>query len=485
MAHSRSLLELAYVIQSRTHKIYDTLHDAGLPQLSFPQKHHEKVGLEAGQVPEALQGNRAHLLEAIEEMRALILGPSSYLFYLAFLGPAQIAILRVVYKYRIAQHLPLNEPLSFEKLSQRCGLSEANTTKYVRAAITLRIFEESPPGIVRHNATSTELATTLLHDFVGFAMEDIGPSAHSVGEALEKYPDSEDPSQSAYSLAHGGNGERDIFSLIANDVGRVERLSKAMSFSMAIPEMSVQHFIENVPWASGGINTNGVVCPNVVVDVGGSRGTLCTALLRRYPGISKAIAVDLPEVVEQAGKETVDKFGGRLEFTAHSFFDEQVIRGADAYIFRCVFHDWADPYVVRILRNQIPALKPGARIIINERCLEPPDPSTLFKDQFASACNIYMQVCANAKERSREDWARVLTEADERFEIISIVTPRHSALSLIEVLWNGTATLAKERDESRTEFSRTNEGDLQKNDGCVPLGVEGPETAKEDQDQVF
>lgn len=48
-----------------------------------------------------------------------------------------------------------------------------------------------------------------------------------------------------------------------------------------------------------------------------------------------------------------------------------------------------------------------------------------------------MQICANAKERSRDDWVALLNAADERFEIESITTPEHSALSIIEVIWKG------------------------------------------------
>lgn len=54
-----------------------------------------------------------------------------------------------------------------------------------------------------------------------------------------------------------------------------------------------------------------------------------------------------------------------------------------------------------------------------------------------SACDIMMQMCANAKERSHDDWSALLAAVDERFEILSITTPKHSALSIIEVIWRG------------------------------------------------
>ena len=59
---------------------------------------------------------------------------------------------------------------------------------------------------------------------------------------------------------------------------------------------------------------------------------------------------------------------------AHDMFKEQSV-SADIYLYRWVFHDWPDAYVVKVLRQLIPALKPGARVIINDTIL--PEPNTL------------------------------------------------------------------------------------------------------------
>jgi hypothetical protein len=56
---------------------------------------------------------------------------------------------------------------------------------------------------------------------------------------------------------------------------------------------------------------------------------------------------------------------------AHDFFTTQTV-GADAYILRTVLHNWADKYCIMILRALVPALKPGARILINDICLPKP-----------------------------------------------------------------------------------------------------------------
>jgi hypothetical protein len=50
------------------------------------------------------------------------------------------------------------------------------------------------------------------------------------------------------------------------------------------------------------------------------------------------------------------------------FFNPQNIT-ADVYYFRNIFHNWADKYAIKILRNLTPALRKGARVIIHDRIL--------------------------------------------------------------------------------------------------------------------
>jgi hypothetical protein len=48
-----------------------------------------------------------------------------------------------------------------------------------------------------------------------------------------------------------------------------------------------------------------------------------------------------------------------------------------------------------------------------------------------------MHLCANAKERTIGDWDRVFMKADRRFVLSSVTTPKNSALSMIDFVWDG------------------------------------------------
>ena len=142
----------------------------------------------------------------------------------------------------------------------------------------------------------------------------------------------------------------------------------------------------------------------------------------------------------------------RFEFRAHDFFTEQPVHGADIYLFRWVLHDWSDKYALKIVKSLIPALKHGAKVIVNEFCLPEPGEMTPFQEKQARyvrfprntfihlrSCNsnldLGMKELLNAKERTSEDWKQLFQEADPRFKLISIKKPPASELSIVEFCW--------------------------------------------------
>lgn len=291
-------------------------------------------------------------------------------------------MLQVLYRFEIAKHVPLDEPISYAALAKHCGLSEALTRRYVRAAIANRLFNEPALGLVQHNAASAQLATTTLHDWLGFTTEELSPAAQHVSDSLERFPAADEPAQSAFALAHGGDGNRDLFELLVAEPKRLARFTTAMDWTTNVPGMEPWRTAAGLPWSDA------ASCPRVVVDVGGGAGFLCKALLDRFPAIETAVVEDLSAVAEQGARDVTaggddDRYGTRLRFQPYSFFDEQSVRNADVYLWRCVLHDWPDSYAVQLLRNQIPALKTGARLLFNERCLQAPQARTHVSDQFA------------------------------------------------------------------------------------------------------
>ncbi len=70
-----------------------------------------------------------------------------------------------------------------------------------------------------------------------------------------------------------------------------------------------------------------------------------------------------------------------IQFQKYDFFTPQVVMGADVYLYRWIFHNWGDDESVKILQATIPALKPGAKILINDGCLLTPGTGHLFEQK--------------------------------------------------------------------------------------------------------
>ena len=66
---------------------------------------------------------------------------------------------------------------------------------------------------------------------------------------------------------------------------------------------------------------------------------------------------------------------------AHDFLNEQPVEDVDVYLLRWIFHKWSDEDCVRILRNLIPALKKGARVVINDNYLHEPGVLGLWQEE--------------------------------------------------------------------------------------------------------
>lgn len=246
-------------------------------------------------------------------------------------------------------------------------------------AISLRLFEADPSdrNRVRHNGASAVFAALPpVHDFLGMLTEDMGQTSLKMVDASTRYKGSQEPNESAASIANGFEGQKDYYSAIAGDEEKVRRVASSMSMGTKFPSHAVHHFVDNCGWGQDG------KCPRRIVDIGGSEGELCKAFLTKYEGIEEAVTLDRAEVIQ--GLEIPEELKGRLRFEQYDFFQEQdVVKGADAYIFRNCFHNWPDKYALQMLRNQIPALKKGARVYINESCLPEIDEIGVVKGRVA------------------------------------------------------------------------------------------------------
>jgi hypothetical protein len=150
-----------------------------------------------------------------------------------------------------------------------------------------------------------------------------------------------------------------------------------------------------------------------IVDVGGGRGLLLSAILTRYPSV-QGVLFDQPAVVAGA-REPLATAGvsGRCEVVGGSFFDS-VPPGGDAYVLKSVIHDWADAESIAILTTCRRAMSAGGRLLLVEQLLDDsPDPVR------TASSDLTMLVVAGGQERTTDEYRSLLSAAD--FELTRTV----------------------------------------------------------------
>jgi hypothetical protein len=156
-----------------------------------------------------------------------------------------------------------------------------------------------------------------------------------------------------------------------------------------------------------------------IVDVGGGNGTLIAGLLAACPHAIGTL-LDLAHVISGAGEvlQQAD-VRPRCKVLAGNFFNS-VPAGGDVYVMKNILHDWDDPKAHTILRNCNQAMRPGARLLVVERILAPPNEGVECKFS-----DLNMLVNAGGRERTSEEFEALLYGSGfELREVISLPSSR-------------------------------------------------------------
>ena len=187
---------------------------------------------------------------------------------------------------------------------------------------------------------------------------ELAPAAQRQIEAIRRHGDTGEPHHTGYSLENG----MPIFEVLTKEPERGRRLGAGMRFFTKGEGWDLKHLAQGYNWST--IDQ----ADTVVVDVGGGHGSVAQALVQATKNIHFVVQ-DLPGTVEEALKVLPAKFKQRIDFQAHDFFTEQPLKGAAVYLMRWITHDWSDKYCIKILQGLVPAMTPGAKIILFDAVL--------------------------------------------------------------------------------------------------------------------
>ncbi|KAI2630706.1 sterigmatocystin 8-O-methyltransferase [Hypoxylon sp. NC1633] len=392
---------------------------------------------------------RQLLLDTLTDMWYLTQGPSESIFNYVHTCMPDAAALNVLNYFDFWSAVPLEGSASYTEIAQRVSLPEDVVRRILQHAVTLRIFEETEPGKssshVQHNSRSAALARSSgLRALVATILDDAGAPMMVLNEALNRYSRgkpalTQDMNETSFALFHNGGqfGKHgNSWDLLENDGEGEKQGWRQRNFVEFMRYVKEIFHLEGVvldahDWKAAGKAT--------VVDVGGSAGHDAIVLARNFPELTITVQ-DLPKVKPVFEANLPEDVKERVLFVEHDFFQPQPVP-ADIYIFKMILHDWPDHEAARILRALIPALKPGARVILFEyigsqgETEAPPLPRSI--QQMGTATDLRLMALFNGKERPVDAWAKIFRDADERFEMENVKANPQNFFAVIEAVWRG------------------------------------------------
>ncbi|KAI8962773.1 S-adenosyl-L-methionine-dependent methyltransferase [Daldinia sp. FL1419] len=415
------IVQLSSRIASNTARLNAYLETHHLPTPSF-----DVNGPKDTLVPKEekdIEAARVAIIDDTQELRRLALGPREYLMSYTH---NELISQQAITRFRIAHSFPVGKEASFANIAEATGLSETNVRQVIRHAIVKDIFSEPRPGFVAHNAVSRLLAEDqVIHDWVGASTDDLWQGASQACNAIEKFPGSQEPNETGFALAN--QTDETVYQVFSKFPERARRFGNAMRSFTEGTGFELSHIVDNFPWGDLG--------KGVVVDVGGSQGFASFAVARKFPSLSFVVQ-DLGPVIENAAQHVPDDVSSRVTFMAHDFLTEQPVQG-DVYLFRWIFHNWSDKYCIQILRNLIPVLKTGAKIVLNDNVLPAPGVMSKWQEDRLRSMDLTMTELQNSHERELDDWAKLFELADPRFKFQWGKQPAGSNLWVVVAEWKG------------------------------------------------
>lgn len=141
--------------------------------------------------------------------------------------------------------------------------------------------------------------------------------------------------------------------------------------------------------------------------------------VQAFPNL-ELIVQDSFSMLASAAQHDFSDLNGRVTFMPHDFFTPQPVAGAAAYLLRYITHNWSDEDCIRIFRALVPALEksaPGTPLLINDVVLPALGEASRYHENRMRQVDIMMMLVLGAKQRTEEQFRRLLQDADPRFMV--------------------------------------------------------------------
>ncbi|QJB36418.1 methyltransferase [Chitinophaga oryzae] len=279
-------------------------------------------------------------------------------------------------------------PMEINALATETGTHAPSLHRLLKLLAANGVFEEQTPGVFVNTPDSIALIGDIEGSMKAFLLAEMGEFYVPWGNLV----DSVRTGKTAFDEHYGEN----LWEHYKKHADRGLNFMKAMT---AVTSFLSPAILDKYDFSVF----------KTIIDVGGSNGSLLSAILKRTPGPS-GIVFDVPYVVEQtAALLAADPLlRHRCSAVSGNFF-EQVPAGGDAYLLKMIIHDWDDEDSVRILSVVSKAMKPESKILIVDGVV--PEGNTLHGAKFM---DVNMLVVTGGKERTAAEFGELFRRSGLR-----------------------------------------------------------------------
>ncbi|KAJ4244805.1 hypothetical protein NW762_014383 [Fusarium torreyae] len=391
--------------------------------------------------PEVL-GLRMQLLDATTDLYRLALGPTDTFFLGPLLATHDTSILNILNQFEFWTAVPLDGSATYGEIANRVNLPESLVRRVLKYAISTRVFTSTPekPDSVSHTSISAVPARNHLYQtWIRHLCEESWPGALHMAESFKKFSSgkeepSQEPLESGFALANVDNLDepQTFWDYMNREVEgkpkgwRAKKFAECMQVAASASAIKTDDLLKSAyDWNKLGEAT--------VIDIGGSSGHDSAHIAQKFPKL-RFVVQDLPQVQASFEEQVPEDIRPRVSFEPHDFLEPQNTKG-EVYMLKMVLHDWPDKYAANILKNLIPHLEAGSRIVLVE-AVAPPDTATLpfaTLGRMMNAGDLHMLQFFNCQERSLQDWSNLLDKVDERLAITYVSQVPGSVHQFIEI----------------------------------------------------
>jgi hypothetical protein len=290
-----------------------------------------------------------------------------------------------------------DEPQSAETLAATLGVQAQPLMRVLRCLANHGVFAVED-DLIAHNAASRMLAT------------DARPSLRSLVRMMGLRAHWDAYGELETSVRTGEPGFR-----AATGGGLFDYLTKHADHARVFDEAMTGKSLGQIGGVLAAYDFSGF---KTIGDIGGGAGHLLAAVLQTAPE-AQGVLFDLPQVAERAAEAPHP----RIRYVGGDFFNDE-LPVCDAYLMMTVLHDWSDAEAAQILAQIRRAAPPGAKMLLIEAVIGLNPGFDFGKD-----LDIEMLVMTTGRERTAEEWTRVLAEGGWR---LTRIVPARGMSAVVE-----------------------------------------------------